>query len=80
MFGDNWSRHHESFLKCCKEWSVQETKYPDYLKEILSDEALNFAGRLTETDPDISLDRISTLTAVRYVNINLQKEVSDRLN
>lgn len=57
-FGDNWNRHRERFLKCCKEWSVDEDKYPDYLKETLTEDALNFAAELTKTDPNMYCDRI----------------------
>lgn len=41
---------------------------------------LNFADELTESDPNISWERISTLTAERYADINRQKDVSDWLN
>lgn len=57
-FRDNLDRHCEIFLKCCKEWALDEAKYPGYLKETLTDEALNFSHQLTESDPNISWDRI----------------------
>lgn len=79
-FGDDWNRHYERFIKCGNEGSVDEVNYPNYLKETLTDEERNFAEELTESDPTLSWDRISTLTAELDANRNRQKEVSYRLN
>lgn len=64
-FGDSWSCHRDRLLKYCKKWAIGEAKYLDDLKETLKDEDLNFIEELTETDPHISLDRLSTLTCTQ---------------
>lgn len=61
------------FVKFCREWAIDEAKYPYYIKKTLKDEPLNFVEGLTEADPNILWDRLPTLTANRYTNEHWQK-------
>lgn len=79
-FGDNWHRHCEDFVDYCQEWEIPQEKYPDYLKETLKGDALNFVSGLRRVEPNIPWTKLSTVIAERYANVNRQKEVSDRLH
>lgn len=79
-FGDSWIGHHDKFVTYSGEWDLPESDYPDYLKETLSGDVLNFIEDIIRHDKEVSWTRLSGLVEDRHANMNRRKEVSDRLH
>lgn len=79
MFGDNWDRHQNRFVRAFQQWEIKSDEKVDYFQQSIKGYAFNYVEGTDDDNPDIPWSGLNKSLLERYNNINLQKEVSERL-